>query len=40
LLWERLIDAIAANDPERAVEEMKCHLDRSHSLFSVKSPGT
>lgn len=35
---ERIIDAIAANDPDRAVDEMKSHLDRSQSLFAPRAP--
>lgn len=37
---ERIIEAIAANDPQTAMDEMKSHLDRSKSLFAAKSSGT
>lgn len=35
----RIIDRIAANDPEGAVEEMRSHLDRSRKMF-VPRPTT
>ncbi|MEP2031344.1 MAG: transcriptional regulator NanR [Paracoccaceae bacterium] len=34
---DRIIDAIAANDPDMAVDEMKSHLDRSQSLFKPRA---
>lgn len=34
---ERIIDAIAANDPDRAVIEIKSHLDRSTPLFAPRT---
>lgn len=34
---ERIIQAIAANDADRAVEEMKSHLDRSEALFAPRA---
>lgn len=37
---ERIIDALAANDPQTAMDEMKSHLDRSKSLFAAKASGT
>jgi DNA-binding FadR family transcriptional regulator len=36
---ERIIDALAANDPEAAVEEMTNHLDRSKSFYAMKPAG-
>ena len=35
---ERIIDAIAANDPDRAVDEMRSHLDRAQALFAPRAP--
>lgn len=32
----RIIDRIAANDPDGAVEEMRAHLDRSRDLFAPR----
>jgi len=37
---ERIVDALADNDPDAAVAEMKSHLDRANSLFAPKSPDT
>lgn len=37
---ERIIDAIAANDPDKAAAEMKMHLDRSQTLFAPKPTAT
>lgn len=37
---ERIIEALAANDAQAAMKEMKSHLDRSKSLFTVKSSVT
>jgi DNA-binding FadR family transcriptional regulator len=34
---EKIIDAIAANAPDKAASEMKTHLERSQTLFAPKS---